>query len=143
MKKLLILTIALALIMMSVAQAQGKIQFTGVSYGDEFGVVTGVGIPLGGHIWSFDYVTMGSDGDEMAGSEVAYIHGYKDGGFYFGALGGAGAGWKDGIYRITEVAGGLAGYKNFLAWAKYRLQLEKGTSYQNNFSFFFGVKAGI
>ncbi len=150
MKKLAILTTALILLVSWGAVAQdstGVVQFTGATYNEEFALTTGIGIPLGGGIWSVTYATGTLVGKERVGTEVAYLRDYDDGGFYYGVLGGASAEWlptDDGsINYIAEAVGGIVGYKKIFAWARYRLQLEQGSSYENNVSFGLGYKGAL
>ncbi|KKK44074.1 hypothetical protein LCGC14_3167600, partial [marine sediment metagenome] len=142
----LLLTVALLLFSVG-AVAQERIQFTGATYDGEIAITTGIGIPIGGNVWNLNWATASLDGEQSVGVEVAYILDYNDGGFYYGVLGGGSSEWADkeagNINYITENAGLIGGYKDLYAWGKYRLQLEKGTGFENEFSFGFGYKRGL
>jgi hypothetical protein len=140
MKRLLLTTMAL-LLLISGVQAGQHTQFIGVTHKNgELGLTTGVGLRLSKNVWNINYATVNQIGGESVGSEAAYIWSYDDGGFYYGLLAGGSAEWVDGRNYITEAAGGIGGYRRVYAWAKYRLQLEKETGYENNFSFGAGFK---
>lgn len=146
MKKLFLLTMAL-LLLMGTVNAQEKVSFTGVTYNDEFALTAGIGIPLGGGLWSLDYVTATFSGTQRVGAEIAYLRSYDDGGFYYGILGGVNADWQPTesgyVNYISESTGAVVGYKQLYGWAKYRQQLEKASNYENNFSFGFGYKGAL
>lgn len=148
LKKMLIFIIALGLLLtLHPGDSEAKIKFSGIGYAGGFQSMAGVGFPVGGQFWNFDYATVSFDGTKSVGIEAAYLYDYKDGGLFGGVLVGGGAEWrppKEGsLNYLNEVVGGILGYKSLLGWAKYRLQLEQGTGYKNNFSFFIGTKTNF
>ena len=143
MKKLL-LTMAILLLMgAGDTEAQEKIQFTGPTYNKGLGMTTGIGLPLGGGFWNLDFTTVSEDGELSAGIEFARIFSYDDGGFFYGILMGGGIEGQEEATYISETFGVVGGWRSFYGWGKYRLQLDKGTMYENNYSFGAGVKFEI
>lgn len=136
MKKLFI-TMAL-LLFMGGAQAQ-TIQFTGVTYEDGVGPISGAGFNIGGNLWSFNYSRVGLDKQSSLGSELVYIYDYKDGGVYGGAFVGASTEFQNDLTYLTQASGVMVGYdlsKKFgiVGYGRFRMQIEQETLYENNFS---------
>ena len=124
--------------------------FVGGMYDDggEYTMAVGVGAPIAGRLWSFNYTNVGEYGS--LSTEVAFMLNKGGTGFYVGPIAGPGIDWTSenelpAVAYVVGAGGFVLGYDlnaNVGAWGygKYKFSMDgDDVLYQDGYSVGFGV----